>query len=223
MMQKYHPGPHELGVFWVRDPRDSSGLEGRIFSICRKEFPELTCDGTHNLGALIDAHPRYRLQRDVFRKRFAHRLDEIPEAGTNIALSPAGNHKQGAIFHDAPDLLTPELEAEIDRVARTFRGSNGLPLDFGRFDVRYASEEELRAGRGLAIIELNGVTSETISIYDPDLSVWFSWGILRRQWRLACELGAWRRSQGVKPMRLADIFHGTRRHLKDRKAYAPAS
>ena len=223
MMQKYHPGPHELGVFWVRDPRDSSGLEGRIFSICRKEFPELTCDGTRTLGALIDAHPRYRLQRDVFRKRFAHRLDEIPEAGTNIALSPAGNHKQGAIFHDAPDLLTPELEAEIDRVARTFRGSNGLPLDFGRFDVRYASEEELRAGRGLAIIELNGVTSETINIYDPNLSIWFSWGILRRQWRLACELGAWRRSQGVKPMRLADIFHGTRRHLKDRKAYAPAS
>lgn len=223
MMQKYHPGPHELGVFWVRDPRDSSGLEGRIFSICRKEFPELTCDGTRTLGALIDAHPRYRLQRDVFRTRFADRLDDVPEAGTTIRLTSAGNHKQGAIFHDAPDLLTPELEAEIDRVARTFRGSNGLPLDFGRFDVRYASEDELRAGRGLAIIELNGVTSETISIYDPNLSVWFSWGILRRQWRLACELGAWRRSQGVKPMRLADIFHGTRRHLKDRKAYAPAS
>ncbi len=223
LVQKYHPGPHELGVFWVRKPRKGSGLEGGIFSICRKEFPLLECDGLRSVGELIDDHPRYRVQRDVFRARLADRLREIPEAGATIALSPAGNHKQGAIFHDAPDLHTPGLEAAIDRVASAFVGPHGGGLDFGRFDVRYADESELREGRGLAIIELNGVTSETINIYDPNLSVWFAWRILRRQWRLACELGAVRKAQGVKPMSVFGILFGTRRHLRGRRVYAPAS
>lgn len=223
MLQKFHPGPHELGVFWVRDPLEDSGLAGRVFSICRKEFPELECDGKRTLGRLIDDHPRYRLQRNVFRTRFADRLDEVPETGAKVRLSTAGNHKQGAIFLDAPDLLTPELEAEIDRVASAFKGINGGPIDFGRFDVRYENEDELREGRGLAIIELNGVTSETINIYDPNLSVWFAWGILREQWKLACDIGGWRKSQGVKPMGILEILFGTRDHLKGRKAYSPAS
>jgi len=223
LIQKFHPGPYELGVFWVRSLPSESGRTGTIFSICRKEFPVLVCDGESSIGALIDAHPRYRLQRDVFRKRFADRLDEVPDAGAQIQLSPAGNHKQGAIFHDAPDLLTPELEAAIDRVSSAFTGPNGGGLDFGRFDVRYADEDELKAGRGLAVIELNGVTSETINIYDPNLSIWFAWRILRRQWRLACELGAWRKAQGVKPMSVFGILFGTRRHLRGRRVYAPAS
>ncbi len=223
ILQKFHPGPHELGVFWVRDPHKDSGLEGRVFSICRKEFPELECDGKRTLGRLIDDHPRFRLQREVFRTRFADRLDDVPEAGTTIRLSPAGNHKQGAIFRDAPELLTPELEAEIDRVAAAFKGQNGGPIDFGRFDVRYESEESLRAGRGLAIIELNGVTSETINIYDPNLSVWFAWAILRKQWKVACDLGGWRKAQGVKPMGVFALLFGTRDHLKNRRSYASAS
>ena len=145
------------------------------------------------------------------------------EKGTTIRLSPAGNHKQGAIFRDAPELLTPELEAEIDRVAAAFKGPNGGPIDFGRFDVRYECEVSLRAGRGLAIIELNGVTSETINIYDPNLSVWFAWAILRKQWKIACDLGGGRKAQGVKPMGVFALLFGTRDHLKNRRSYASAS
>lgn len=223
LIQKFHPGPYELGVFWVRSMHADSDRTGTIFSICRKEFPVLECDGLRTIGELIDAHPRYKLQRDVFRKRFADRLGEVPESGAHIALSPAGNHKQGAIFYDAPDLMTPELEAAIDRVSSAFTGPSGGGLDFGRFDVRYADESELKAGRGLAVIELNGVTSETINIYDPNLSVWFAWRILRRQWRLACELGAWRKAQGFKPMSVFGILFGTRKHLRGRRVYAPAS
>lgn len=223
LVQRYHPGPMEVGVFWVRQPREGSGLNGRLFSISRKQFPELLCDGTRTIGRLIDDHPRYRCQRDVFRSRFAERLNEVPPSGTSIRLSPAGNHKQGAIFLDAPDLITPELEAAIDRVASAFSGPNAGGLDFGRFDVRYDDENELRAGRALAVIELNGVTSETLAIYDPNLSVWRAWGDLRRQWRIACRLGAWRMKQGVRPLSVYEIIFGTRRHLRGRRVHAPAS
>lgn len=223
LIQRYHPGPCEVGVFWVRQPRQGSGLNGRLFSVSRKVFPDLACDGTRSIAQLIDDHPRYRIQRDVFRGRFASRLGEVPPAGTTLRLSPAGNHKQGAIFLDAPDLITPELEAAIDRVASAFTGPSGGGLDFGRFDVRYSDENELRAGRSLTVIELNGVTSETLAIYDPNLSVWRAWRDLRLQWRIACELGAQRMKQGAKPLSVYEIIFGTRRHLRTRKTYAHAS
>jgi hypothetical protein len=42
---------------------------------------------------------------------------------------------------------------------------------FGRFDVRFNSEDELRKGEGFRIVEANGVTSESTNLYDPDYSV----------------------------------------------------
>ena len=59
-------------------------------------------------------------------------------------------------------MVTPDLEAAFDCVARHFDG-----FFVGRFDVRYANPEEFLAGRGFAIVELNGVTSESTNLYDP--------------------------------------------------------
>jgi len=221
--QRYHPGPMEAGIFWVRTPGAGGEHAGRLFSAARKLFPELTCDGVHTLGALIDAHPRFRIQRHIFRKRFSHRLDDVPEAGAVIRLSPAGNHAQGALFLDAPELITPGLEAEIDRLARGFRGVGGGELDIGRFDVRFASEDDLRAGRNFGIVEINGVTGESLNIYDPTKPVAFAWRTISAQWRLACKLGAWRMKRGARPLSVYEIVFGTRRHLRSRSTYAPAS
>lgn len=221
--QRYHPGPMEAGIFWVRTPGAEGPLAGRVFSVTRKVFPELTCDGKRTLAQLIDAHPRYRIQRRIFRQRFAHRLAEVPEAGTVIRLSPAGNHAQGALFLDAPELLTPELEAAIDRLANGFRGVGGGELDIGRFDVRFATEDDLKAGQNFGIVEVNGVTGESLNIYDPTKPVTFAWRTIAAQWKIACELGAWRMNQGAKPLSVYQIIFGTRRHLRSRKTYAPAS
>ncbi len=176
LLQRFHPGPVEVGVLWARDPAtiQEPGRDpphGRILSINAKGLPTLVGDGERTLAQLILAHRRHRVQADVFFERCKSRLHTVPAEGERVSLGSAGNHAQGAMFSDASRLITPELEARIDEIARSFRGG----FDIGRFDVRCESEAMLMRGEGLGIIELNGVTSEPTAIYDP------SWSIFRAQ------------------------------------------
>lgn len=175
ILQRYHPGPVEVGVLWLREPGtvgdDDACPTGRVLSINAKTLPTLEGDGKRTLGRLILAHPRHRVQANVFFERCKDRLHTVPGDGETVSLGSAGNHAQGAMFTDASHLITPELEARIDEIARSFVGG----FDVGRFDVRCESEAMLVRGEGLAVIELNGVTSEPTAIYDP------SWGIFRAQ------------------------------------------
>ncbi|QKK09712.1 MAG: alpha/beta fold hydrolase [Planctomycetota bacterium] len=230
LAQQYHPGPIEVGVLWVREPDpptgdNSAGRVGRVFSVTAKEFPRLKTDGRHTIEQLIYRHPRFRLQADILLDRMAGRRLEIPERDDTVSLGNIGNHAQGALFRDGMHLMTPELEAWIDRAAAAFRstepteharpdGDNGL--DFGRFDIRARSIEDLAAARDLGIIELNGTTAESTNIYDPDRSVWWTWGVLLRQWQVLYRLGARRRSLGVPPMGLAELRRAWAEFADDR-------
>lgn len=223
--QAYHPGPIEVGVLWVRDPRAEGGRVGRIFSITSKAFPSIEGDGRHTLEELILRHRRYRCQADTLLDRFAGCRLEIPDRGERVELGAIGNHAQGAIFSDGSHLRTPELEAWIDRAAAGFDvdppagvelppGDNGL--DYGRFDIRASSERDLRAARGLGIVELNGTTAESTNIYDPGRTIFWAWGVLFRQWTLLYRLGAARRAAGVRPMGLRQLRRAWQEFEHDR-------
>lgn len=230
LAQQYHPGPIEVGVLWVREPDPAAAGNaaervGRVFSVTAKEFPRLQGDGRRTIEQLIYRHPRFRMQADILLDRMAGRRLEIPERDDTVSLGNIGNHAQGALFRDGMHLMTPELEAWIDRAAAAFRstepaenarpeGDNGL--DFGRFDIRARSIEDLAAARDLGIIELNGTTAESTNIYDPDRSVWWTWGVLLRQWQVLYRLGARRRSLGVPPMGLAELRRAWAEFADDR-------
>ncbi len=216
ILQRYHPGPVELGVFWVRDPatvghEDEPGAQGRIFAITRKIFPELACDGVRTIGEQVLAHPRYRMQAGVFARSLAGRWHDIPPEGERVRLSVIGNHARGCRFEDGSDLITPGLTETIDRLARTWRSRDGKPFDYGRFDIRCASEDDARAGRGVAVIELNGVTSEATALYDPSWSARRALRLLGDQWAVTYELGAARRALGACPLGVFGVLRAVRR------------
>lgn len=214
VLQPYHPGPCEVGVLWARTPGSRSG---RIFSITRKDFQHLVGDGHSTVEELVHAHPRFRCQADVFASRFEGRLAEVPPAGERVRLAIAGNHAQGTLFRDGRDLITPELERAIDRICSSFRGGGvGGSLDYSRLDVRYTSDEALRRGEGFAIVELNGLFSESTNIYDPRRGVFWAWRTLARQWRVIFELGAERRAAGVTPMRWREFVSLLWAHYRER-------
>jgi len=225
LLQAFHPGPREAGVLWTRRAEDGRLLEdGRVFSVTRKEFPTVTGDGASTLEELIWKHPRRRLQAEVFLKRHTGQLDRVPEAGEVVRLGIAGNHTQGAIFYDAAELITPELDARFNQIAATYRASDGGDgrggglgdFDFGRFDIRYESDEALARGEGFVIIELNGVMSESTNLYDPRRPVWWRYAVLARQWSVLYRLGWRRRRMGRRPMGIIELARTVRDHYRGR-------
>lgn len=207
--QVYHPGPIEVGLFYYRWP---NRRHGTLFSITEKIFPVITGDGVHSLGHLIEHHPRYRLQLDVFKQRLSERWNEIPAAAEQVPLAMAGNHCQGTLFLDGEHLRTPELEAAIDAIGRNVQG-----FHIGRFDIRCNSLDDLRAGRDLGVVELNGLTSESTNIYDPKHGPIFAIKTLCHHWHIALKIGRMvAKRDGIQGRKLIDVVRLARRHYAHR-------
>ncbi len=191
VLQRYLPGPLEVGVFYYRFPHEKSG---HLFAITEKIFPVLLGDGHHTLEELVWRDERARFVAGRYLKRFAHRRDEVLPVGETLRLVVAGNHAQGCIFRDGHRFATPALAARIDAISRKVPG-----FFIGRYDLRFASEKDLLEGRNFHILELNGAASEATSIYDARNSVFTAYRTLFRQWSLVFAIGAANRALGVRP------------------------
>jgi membrane protein DedA with SNARE-associated domain len=210
LAQAYHPGPFEAGVFYYRIPGEPTG---RIFSITDKQFPVLIGDGVSTVESLIWRHPRFRMQAGTFLARMNGQASAILPAHQQLPLTIAGNHCQGTLFRDGSNLITSALEQSIDSIARQFDG-----FYFGRFDVRYSDVDEFKTGRGFAIVELNGVTSESTNIYDPAWRIAQAYRVLFRQWALLFEIGAHNRRMGLPVSQLGTLLRDVRAHYRVRAA-----
>ncbi|MDF1837202.1 MAG: hypothetical protein P1V35_04985, partial [Planctomycetota bacterium] len=82
----------------------------------------------------------------------------------------------------------------------------------GRYDLMVPNGEDLRRGRNLSVIELNGITSEPTHIYDPKHGPIFGWLALGRQWRDAFAIGARNGRAGAPTMGLFALLRLWRRH-----------
>lgn len=209
VVQAYHPGPFEAGVFYYRRPGES---RGQIFSLTDKHFPVIAGDGRSTVEELIRQHPRYSRQAHVFLPRHQARLGDVLSPGDTLRLAVAGNHAQGTLFRDGRHLITTALLDRVDAIARQIDG-----FHIGRFDVRYSSVDEFRAGRDFAIVELNGVTSEATHIYDPSGTIWSAYTALYAQWRLVFEIGAANRKRGVRVSPVGRLLRRAWDHLRSRE------
>jgi membrane protein DedA with SNARE-associated domain len=212
--QPYVPGPHEVGIFYYRFPHES---RGHIFAITEKIFPKLTGDGQSTVAELIQRDPRAAIISGTYLRRFAARQNEVLPAGEEIKLVEAGNHAQGCIFRDGMRLCTPELEARIDEISQKLDG-----FFVGRYDIRYASEGDLRAGRNFQIIELNGAASEATSIYDSRNSLWSAYRTLFQQWDLVFAIGTANRARGVVPTKILTVLRSLGDYHTLAATYPPA-
>jgi hypothetical protein len=213
-VQRYAPGPHEIGVFYYRFPHQE---RGQIFAVTEKVFPVLVGDGHSTLADLIwrDARARYMAKR--YLQRLGARRDDILLKGETVKLVEAGNHAQGCVFRDGMHLLTPALAERIDAISRK------LPDFFvGRYDIRYAREEDLRAGRDFTIIELNGAAAEATNIYDARNSLWSAYRTLFRQWELVFAIGAANRQRGAEPTKLSALWQAWREYRRHAASYPAA-
>lgn len=197
VIQQHAPG-EEFGVFYYRYPDEA---RGRIFAITEKRFPSVVADGQSTLEQLILNDGRAVCMARFLLDKHADHLWDVPPQGRKVPLVELGTHCRGAVFLDGGWAKTDALETAIDGICRGFEG-----FYFGRFDIRTPSVEDFQQGRNFKVIELNGVTSEATSIYDPKNSVFAAYRILFEQWRIAFEIGAQNRRRGVQPTPLRTLL-----------------
>ncbi|QQS47795.1 MAG: alpha/beta fold hydrolase [Acidobacteriota bacterium] len=190
LIQEYISGD-EYGIFYYRYPDEDSG---RILAVTEKRFPFVVGDGLSTLEELILNDDRAVCMARHHLERHAGRLRErIPE-GERFPLVEVGTHCRGALFLDGGEIVTDELTKSIDRLSRSFEG-----FYFGRFDIRVEDPGSFGRGGGFKVIELNGVTSEATSIYDPRHSLLDAYRTLFEQWRIAFRIGHLNRLRGARP------------------------
>jgi hypothetical protein len=203
LLQRLVPFEGEAGIFYCRRPGQA---KGRIVSITLKYFPHVTGDGRRTLRQLILDDPRAGKLSHLYLRRHAGRLEHVPAAGESIRLAFAGSHSRGAIFRNGSHLVTPEMEACFDAIAKR------LPeFHFGRFDVRFEDFAQVQRGRAFTIVEVNGAGAESTHIWDRQTRLPQAWLALMRQYRWLYEIGDANRAHGFKPMHWADFVRDYRR------------
>ena len=205
VVQRFEPGACEVGLFFIREPGATwdPSAPGRLFSICDKRFQHVVGDGRSTLRELITRDRRLRLQESVFLARFEPRLDEVLPAGASLRMGNAGNHAQGCLFLDGERLRTAALEAWV---VRACAGAGARGFHYGRLDVRFPDEDACRRGDGGAILEANGITSESTNMYDPSFGALRAWRIMREHWSAAFRIGAAQRAAGVRGLGVRELL-----------------
>jgi membrane protein DedA with SNARE-associated domain len=196
VVQRYVGGV-EFGVFYCRMPDEA---RGRVLSITEKRFPIVIGDGQSSLCELVQRDERAGCIADTYARLLKRPMSDVPALGEPVQLVEIGSHCRGAIFLNGEHLWTGELEEEIERIARAHEG-----FYFGRFDLRAPTVEDFRAGRGLQVIELNGVSAEATHIYDPAVSLWEAYRVMFRHWRLAFAIGRRNVETGASAMTVREL------------------
>ena len=197
-LQKLYDYPQEVGLFYIRKPSEENG---RIFSLTVKHFPEVVGDGKLTLRELILADPRAGKISELYFPRHKEKLDSVIPSGEKFRLSFAGSHCRGAIFKNGAKLITPEMEAAWDGLAKQ------IPeLYFCRFDVRFNNISDLENLENLKIIEINGAGAEATHIWDSETSLREAYSVLMRQYKIMFQIGQENIRRGHKPLPLKELI-----------------
>lgn len=186
LIQEFIDYPEEFGVFYCRIP---GSINGRITSLTHKEFLSVTGNGRDTIEVLLQQSVRARFQLKRLRKHKTDLLQSIPEANEIVLVEPIGNHCRGTAFLDGNKAITRELEEVFDQIAAEIPG-----FYYGRFDIKVKSVEELRQGKSIRIMELNGISSEPGHIYDENMSLFRAYRVIARHWQIMSEIARANRS-----------------------------
>lgn len=190
VIQEFIAFEKEFGVLYYRLPNEE---KGHITSITIKEFLHVVGDGTSNVLKLIEQKPRAILQLDRLYKTHCHLLERVPAKGEKVNLGEIGNHSKGTFFKDGNHLIDEELTRTFDEISKDIDG-----FFYGRYDIRSTGIEDMRKGKNLKIIEINGVAAEPTHIYDPSNSSYFkAIKEIARHWRIIQRVAVANHDRGI--------------------------
>lgn len=196
LIQEFVNYPVEVSVLYYRLPNAD---KGHITSFCVKETLKVTGDGVSSIQRLMEAYPRAILQLPRFQKQYPDLLTNIPKKGTVVELEPIGNHSRGTTFLDGNHYIDEQLVAVFDTI-----GFQMKDIYYGRFDMKCASIEQLKAGKNFKILEFNGIASEPAHIYQPGYSMIQAYKDLWAHWKIIYQISKEQEQKGVPAMTIRE-------------------
>lgn len=157
LLQEYIDYKKEYSVLFYRYPKRK---KFGISSFIEKSYPTVKGDGSSTLKTLIDKYNNPFLDKEDVYNRHSKKLDQVPEKGKKIILDYIGNYSRGAKFHDKMEFVTDEMS---EMLSRQFFNVEGL--NFFRIDFKANSVDDFLNG-DFKVIEINGMKSEPLHIYD---------------------------------------------------------
>jgi hypothetical protein len=189
IVQEYVDYPLELAILYSRLPTERIGV---VSSITLKEFLSVTGDGVHTLRQLVQQQVRARFQEKRLAATYADRWECVLPRGQKLELESIGNHSRGTRFVNANYLINKELCRTFDHIADQIEG-----FQYGRFDLRVASIDDLYAGQNIRVVELNGVNADPAHIYDNSHGLYRTYRDLIWHWNRIGRIAQLNRRMGV--------------------------
>jgi hypothetical protein len=198
ILQEYVDFKLELAVFYSRMPGQN---KGKITSVTQKEFLSVVGDGVHSFKQLIEKSDRARFQTLKLQEKYSKLWDSILPNGQRIELESIGNHCRGTRFINANYMINKELEKVFDTIADQILG-----FDYGRYDLRVRSLEDLYEGKNIRIVELNGVNADPAHIYDNSHGYWASIQDIVKHWLRIGDIAKVNLNKGFKAITFGEML-----------------
>lgn len=192
LIQEFIQLPNECGIFYIRKPSD---IKGKVVSIGLKEFLNVVGNGKDTIHQLISNNPRYIFQAERLNALHADIMSDVPGLGETINLEPIGNHSRGTGFLNGNHLISEALDMLFDDI-----NSQMTEVHYGRFDVKYDTWEKLLQGKDIKILEMNGVASEPIHIYDDKVKIKDKYKSFYSLWKSIYEISLIQKARGIHPI-----------------------
>lgn len=188
--------PLEVSVFYVRYPNSK---KGKVTGFIAKEYMQVKGNGKANLLELIQQHPKAKYRQEELFAKHAEHLQAIIAANETYFLSITGNHNRGAKFINLHEEINESLTKVFDDLSNYSKH-----FYYGRFDVKAASLEDLKAGKNFSILEFNGTGAEPNHIYDCGMSYFTALKTIATHWKYMYEIGKINHGNGVPYVSFSD-------------------
>jgi hypothetical protein len=204
MVQELIWYPLEVSVFYYRYPYEKRGA---ITGFVRKEALEVVGDGISTLEALmtsLQGRPGYKAEE--WKHKHSNRLHEVIPTGEIFKFSWVANLSRGARLVS----LESEKDEKLLQVFDTL--SHASPhFYYGRYDIKCASVDELKAGRNFCILEFNGAGAEPHHMYGNGNNLFQAFKIIVQHWQVLFAIAKYNNRQGAKYPTLREGLLFTRR------------
>lgn len=206
LIQEFVSLPYEYNVLYYRYPGSDSGL---VTSITGKELLSVTGNGYSTVEELLLDNPYAIVQMKRLKAEKRELLQTIPKTGETVVVEPIGNHARGTLFTDKRNLIDAQVLKTFDKIASRIPG-----MFIYRFDVKCNGPDDLKTGKNLKLVEVNGAGGEPTHIYQPGYPLRRAWKDLLHHWRHVYRISHANHRQGVPYMPWKEGLRKMRSYLQ---------